>query len=112
MVDKRNFVIESAEIELPEGYKGHFESRAPWNAAVKATRRLFAILDESKQTKGKKGKKAPTMVRFVLREITRGGEGKSYHYIGSKVKLEEPIEYERAGAKFVVQYKYTAKACK
>lgn len=100
MSDKRSFAIKSAEVKLPSGYEGRFESKTPRNAAVKAARQLFKLNPKK------------TEVQFVLRESTLGSVEKEFHYTGIKRKLEEPKKIERAGKTITIEYEYTVRACK
>ncbi len=95
---ERFFTVDSSEIHVTGG---RFKAKSPYNAAVKAARMLF------KEQTGKK-----TKIRFVLRETTRAGEGKSFEYIGMKSTLAQPKVVVRGDSEITIRHAYSVKSCK
>lgn len=108
MSGKRRFVIEDANVKLPRGYKGLFESTSPYTAAVKAARSIF-----------RKSKTKKSEVMFTLRECTQGSNKKEFNYTGTKTKLPQPIPrldkkgqplLDANGKPVVIKFKYSVKS--
>lgn len=94
----RFFTVETSEINVTGG---RYKAKSPYNAAVKAARMLF------KEQTGKK-----TKIRFVLRETTREGQGKTFEYIGIKQALAQPKVVVRGDSQITITHSYSVKSCK
>jgi hypothetical protein len=95
---ERFFTVESSEINVTGG---RYKAKSPYNAAAKAARMLF------REQTGKK-----TKIRFVIRETTREGSGKTFEYIGIKSALAEPKVVVRGDSKITITHSYSVKSCK
>jgi hypothetical protein len=91
----RTFTIEKSENNV-EG--GHFVSGSPYNAAKKASRKLF------------KDEKTKTELRFTLREQTSGSAKKEFQYIAFKHVLSEPRIIKRGNVEIKVGTEYKVKS--
>lgn len=102
----RSFTIQSADVDLPPGYKGRFEisdTDTPSSAARKAAHSLFDI----------SGASAGRPIEFVLRETTRSSAKQQFPYIGYKELRPVPKVTRLAnGEQFVSKYEYRAQSSK
>lgn len=95
----RTFTIESSETNVTGG---RFTGTAPYNVAVKAARKLFKDSNVSPKKK---------MLRFAVRETTRGSTKAVYHYIGERVTLPTPKVFVRGDTTITVTHSYSVKSC-
>lgn len=105
----RNFKIVEQDCKLPDGYKGHFESKTPYAAAKKAIAAIYRQSNTRKET-----------IQFTIQETTKDSAKNQYMYEGKKVKLSkeeqvprmvkgEPL-LDKNGKPVVIKYKYTIKS--
>jgi hypothetical protein len=101
-MSKRAFTIVASDLKLPE-HTGRFESKTPRGAGLKAARRLFKEAPPSKRE-----------IRFTIREITRGSEGKEFTYIGVKRMLEDAVEVKDKNGVvlYTVTHEFSIRSCK
>ena len=89
MPEKRNFVIESSDLNKKVGT--YFTGRAPHSAAQKAARSLFNEAPRRRK------------ICFQLRET---GTDILHHYKATCKKLKEPIVIERGGKQIKISKEY------
>lgn len=92
----RTFTIETSENHVTGG---HFTSSVPYNAAKKASRKLFS-----------EGKTKHHELRFTLRETTAGSAKKEFHYVAMKHVLPEPRVIKRGDVEIKVTTEYKVKS--
>jgi malate/lactate dehydrogenase len=95
MSSERTFTIESSEVKAKGG---RFKAASPAAAAKKAARKLL------------KNRKCKRVVKFVLRETTRGSDGATFEYKGKKEKLDKPVVIKRGDLEIVYEYSYSVEA--
>jgi hypothetical protein len=93
--EKRSFtIIESDVVELG----GRYLATTPIAAARKASRQIFK-------------KTAHNLIRFVLKETTRGGDKKQFSYVANRELMKEPKIIRRGDREIKYTVTYTVKAC-
>lgn len=93
--DKRSFtIIESDVAELG----GRYVASTPIAAARKASRQIFK-------------KTAQNLIRFVLKETTRGATKKQFSYVANRELMKEPKIIRRGDREIKYTVAYTVKAC-
>lgn len=105
MSAKRTFTIQGSDI----GYiGGHYKAASPYNAAKKAAKQLFRLMQkEHKYSKHKND----TKVKLLLRETTMGSEKKTFYYEGMIVKLATPKVITRNGVDITIEKEIKIKSC-
>jgi hypothetical protein len=91
------------------GYQGsRFISPSPSAAAAKAGSRLYQLLD----TIDKKGKfSTRESVKFIIRELTRGSEKKTFYFVVSRTKKDEPLVRKIGDKEVVYMWDYKVTSC-
>ena len=79
---------------------GYYKGDSPYQAASKA----FSYICRMKE---KAGESVSGKISFELTEYTKGKRNKVHNYIGKRVKLKKPIEYEikKTGKELVKNFK-------
>ena len=95
MSSERTFTVQSSEFGITGG---HYKSSSPRAAATKAARILFK--EHNKPTK---------VVKFILRETTRGSAKKEFFYQATVQKLDPPLVITRNGVEIKVSKKIKIK---
>lgn len=119
---ERKFTIQGSDIGLTGG---KYVAPSPSAAGKKAARRLFQVINfavlyhQDKKQYAKYAKyskflkfKGVKVVKFLLRETTRGSDKNTYTYEGLKSDLTKPIVFKRAGVEVTVNHKIDIKTCK
>ena len=96
MSSERTFTVHSSEFGLTGG---NYKSSTPRAAATKAARILF-----------KEHKKSTKVVKFILRETTRGSAKKEYFYQATLQRFDTPLVIVRNGVSINVTKKITIKS--
>lgn len=94
-MSERFFTIEKSEAGVKGG---RFKADTPAAAAKKAARKLL------------KNRKCKRVMKFVLRETTRGSDGALYEYKGKKQKLDKPVVIKRGDLEITYEYTYSVEA--
>jgi len=93
--EKRSFtIVESDVAELG----GRYVASSPIAAARKASRQIFK-------------KTAQNLIRFVLKETTRGATKKQFSYVANRELMKEPKIIRRGDREIKYTVAYTVKAC-
>lgn len=105
MATKRSFTIQGSDI----GYiGGHYKAAAPYNAAKKAAKQLFRLMQKDHKFNKYKN---DTRVKLLLRETTMGSDKKSFYYEGIMVMLETPKVITRNGVEITIEKEIKVKSC-
>jgi len=101
MDGKRSFTVVKNEGAALKDTR--YVSSAPYSAAAKAARRLFAELP-AKSTKDE--------IRFTIRETTQGSAAKEFRYVALKRQLDKPKVVLIAGTTVTYHHEYKVKSCR
>jgi hypothetical protein len=77
---------------------GRYISKYPKNAAKKAFTKLSSMIDLKNSNRKK-------FLIFTIKETTKNSNKNMYKYIGTRIKLYEPIIIEKNGKNIVYKYK-------
>ena len=110
---KRNFVVEDSDIGYRGGKCSSDKSGTPLSAARRAAKVLF-MMAENKQGKAgwKKYESSADLIKFTIRESTRGSDKATFQYEAKKkeLKAEEKKTIKRGNAEYMVEHKIVVRA--
>ena len=100
----RFFKVLVGDNETPHG---RFSGNKPKQAANKALTSIF-------KTKEQTGGSFTGKVKFSIVECTRGSKHKRYHYVGERVKLDEPMKVTigKGDKQKTIEYKFNNRVMK
>jgi hypothetical protein len=102
---KRTFSIEGSSI----GFRGgRYVGLTPVQAAKKAGKALFTRIDNNAHFRRYKKAK---VVKFMLRETTKGSVHDEYFYQVKRVEKKEPVVAKINGVDVVYKHDYVTSAC-
>ena len=112
-VGKRNFVITSSSIGFKGGKYSANKSGTPLSAAHRAARIIFRMAKNEKgKAAWKKFESDDKLVKFTIRETTRGSEKNEYQYEAKIKDLAHPKTVKRAGVEYQVTTELVVRAAK
>ena len=106
MTDNKQQRSFKAKLEKNNPTFGRYTGDSPYQAANKA-------LSEIIRQRQKDGVSTNTKINFWLVETTKGKKFKEHEYVGKRIKLTKPIEYEVGNGNYITkEYKNELKKVK
>lgn len=104
--DKKQDIGEELNREKLPKKGGKYTGKNPLQSAKKAFTAISGAFSA-----GFWDEDSPIIIFSVL-ETTKGGKGNTFHYFGTREKLDSPNEISRGGSSYLVKYKNSVKSAK
>ena len=109
---KRNFTVADSSIGFKGGKYSANKSGTPLSAAHRAARILFRIAkNEAEKANWKKFQSTDKVIKFTIRETSRGSDKSEYQYEG-KMHNITPKMVKRAGVEYEVSTELVVRSAK